>query len=111
MLEPEPAPLARAFDHVYLTADDRFWCLPSQARSREALRRVFAVSKSFRMPPRLNVATHPHVRPAEYATLAALAGTPDAEIEACLIDFHARHAQNPYPAALLDPAGRTGPWP
>jgi hypothetical protein len=43
--------------------------------------------------------------------MATLASASDAEVDACLIDFHARHAQHAYPAALLDPAGRIGRWP
>jgi hypothetical protein len=108
--EPEPTPLARAFDHIYLSADESFWRLPPLARSKETMRRAFVLSRCFRMP-RLNAATHPHVQPGEYVTMAAFASASDAEIDACLADFHARYPDHPYPAALLDPAGRMGRWP
>jgi hypothetical protein len=49
---PEPQPLARVFDHLYLSADESFWQLAPAERSKEALRRVFAVAKSC-LPPRL----------------------------------------------------------
>jgi hypothetical protein len=106
--EPEPQPLLRAFDYVYLTFPTGLWDLTPHARSIAVMRRVFAVSRSFRMPPRLNVATHPHVDPAEYGTMAALASATDADIDACVTAYHAKHAGHPYPAALFDPAGRTG---
>jgi hypothetical protein len=109
--EPEPHPLARAFSHVYLSADEKYWSLPPRARSLETLRRLFAVSRSFRMPRRLHITTHPHVNPTEYVRMAALAGTSDADVDAFLADFHARHSDHPYAAALFDPLGRHERWP
>jgi hypothetical protein len=43
--------------------------------------------------------------------MAALAGASDAEVEACLSDFHARYPDHPFPVALLDPQQRTERWP
>jgi hypothetical protein len=109
--EPEPHPLLRAFDHIYLGADEAYWDLPSRARSLETLRRVFGLARSFRLPRRLHISTHPRVDPSEYAVMAALAGAPAIDVEACVADFHTRHAGHVFPAALLDPAGRMGRWP
>ena len=107
---PEPQPMRRAFDHVYL-ADASLWDLPSRQRSKEVLRRVALLARSFRLPARLSIVTHSHACPTEYVRMAALAGASDADIDAFLVDYHAQHAQHPYPAALFDPAGRTGRWP
>ena len=111
MVEPEPQPLLRAFDYVYLTAPAGLWDAEPQARSLAVLRRVFAVSRSFRMPAPMNVTTHRHADPDQYAKMAALATMPEAEVEAALVAFHTQHADHVYPAALLDPRHRTGRWP
>jgi hypothetical protein len=57
----------------------------------------------------LNIVAHPHVRGAEYGTLAAMATIDD--VDTFLTDFHAQYPHHPYPASLFDPAGRMGRWP
>jgi hypothetical protein len=109
--EPEPTPLARVFDHIYLTAEDSLWALPPLARSKEVLRRVALLSRSIPRPPRFDLAAHPRMHGAEYGTLAVLATVTDAEIDTFLADFHAQYAEHPYPASLFDPAGRVRRWP
>jgi hypothetical protein len=109
---PEPSPLMRAFDALYLGTDAAFWRLPSRARSKEALRRFCILSRSFR--PRaepVDIAAHPRVHWPEYGTLAVFAGATDADVDVFLDDFHAEHQHHPYPAALLDPLGRIERWP
>jgi hypothetical protein len=108
---PEPDPLRRAFDHAYLSISERVWLLSPQQQSTHMLHRVCTLARSFRMPQRLCIATHPHASPDEYAKMAALATMPEADIDACVNAFHARHADHPYPAALFDPLGRVGRWP
>jgi hypothetical protein len=109
--EPEPCPLRRAFDHAYLSMSERVRRLSLQRQSKQMLHRVCILAKSFRMPERLPIATHPHVSPTEYVRMAALATVPEADIDALIDDFHAQHADHPFPAALLDPLGRVGRWP
>jgi hypothetical protein len=40
--KPEPHPLLRAFDHIYLGAGEEYWGLPSRDRSLKTLRPLFA---------------------------------------------------------------------
>jgi hypothetical protein len=111
MPEPEPSPLARVFDHVYLTAGESFWRLSDRARSKETLRRAFALSRSYRAPVQVDIAAYPLVCWPQYATLEVFGAASAADIEVFLSDFHARHEAHPYPAGLLDPAGRMQRWP
>src|SRR5262249_9566192 len=52
------------------------------------------------------IAADPVAHGREYATLAATASVED--VDAVIADFHALCPEHPYPAALFDPAGRTG---
>jgi hypothetical protein len=107
--EPEPSPMARAFDHVYLRAGDDFWGLSSRARSHVALRELFHVARSFRPP--VQPLDFDRVDANQYATLSVFGAATDVDLEVFLTDYHAQYPDHPYPAALLDPAGRTERWP
>jgi hypothetical protein len=108
--EPEPHPLMRAFGNLYMAAEPAFWRLSDRARSLEAMRRLFTLSKSFR-PPRFDLAAHPRVCGAEYAALAIMADASDADAQLYLKWFHVYFRRHPYPAALLDPLHRLERWP
>jgi hypothetical protein len=82
-----------------------------QQQSVQMMRRVCTLARSFRMPERLHITTHPHVSPTEYVRLGAMAAIPEAGLDALIDDFHAQHADHSFPVSLLDPMERVGRWP
>jgi hypothetical protein len=112
--KPEPQPMARLFDHIYLTAEPGFWRLSDLARSKETMLRAFDRARSFRAPSPLTVASFFELPPAcatDYIRIARMATATAAEVEMAIDYLHTQNPGHCYPAALIDPMHRTGRWP
>ena len=105
--EPEPHPLARAFQRAALDLGEG----SGHAHSKAMMRRVFVLARSFRKPSWFDAATPPRVDVSEYVQMLVMSEASEATADGFVTAFHALHSEHPYPVALYDPRvpARVGP--
>jgi hypothetical protein len=111
---PELEPMARLFDHAYLTLDAAAWQRSPQRASVALLQRAFRIAPSFRRSsPQAwaALAANPAVNVEQYRLLDAIATIEPTAADAIAIGWHVHHRWHRFPSALIDPRHRMGCWP
>ena len=103
--EPRFQVLRAIFHHAYLSLPPETWYLPLRQQSEAVLRRVIEIARSYTSP--CKELDRLAQDPGEYAVLATMANL-GADTGSFLRKLHAIHADDDFPAAIVDPDGRRG---